>query len=888
MIRAATSLLAVCTFVFFLATPSSAFAQGGRGGGDEESGPPPTIEDKTEGMQRIDGFVPLYWDESTGKIWLEISMWDTDLMHQAGLGAGLGSNDLGLDRGSGGGSRAVRFHRVGPKVMMVQPNYRFRASSTNPNEVEAVEDAFAPATLAGFTVAAETGERVLVDATDFLMRDVGNYARRMRPGTYRVDADRSAVYMPMTMGFPDNTEIEVSLTFALQPGGPGGGGGFGGGGDADGFQGVGDVAASAEAPTLRVHHSFIKLPELGTYTPRLYDPRSGFGSMTFDDYSTPLGEPMTKRFVRRHRLEKRNPSEAMSEAVEPIVYYLDPGTPEPIRSALLEGGGWWNQAFEQAGFVNGFRMELRPPEVSSHDIRYNVINWVHRSTRGWSSGGSVTDPRTGEILKGRVTLGSLRIRQDYMIAEGLLAPYENGDETPPELAEWALARIRQLSAHEVGHTIGLGHNYYNSEAGRISVMDYPTAMVTLENGRIDYSDVYEAEIGEWDRVAIAYGYSVYADESEAGPALKGILDDAWAQDVRYLSNQDQTANARVDQWVNGMNPSADLDAMMDIRRHALDRFGERVIKTGRPMATMEEVLVPVYMHHRYQVTSTASSVGGLHYIYAFRGDGRTAVEPVSGDDQRAAIESLLATIEPSALAIPQSVLAVLPPRPGGYGRTRELFPRYTGSMFDAISPAVVAADHTISELLRPDRAARMVEQHALDPSLPGLDGVVLALLMATGPVDTDSPYEAEIRRAVRSVAIDRMMALAGGATMPQVRALTTAYLERARNFLDERSAPLASIDTPFDAQLASDRLLAMDIGRFLDRPGEPYGLQSAPNAPPGAPIGMPAMDFLGGSGSGGWDLSRAGQSWTSRVPSGLPFGLAWLDQAAPYCSHEGW
>ena len=314
-----------------------------------------------------------------------------------------------------------------------------------------------------------------------------------------------------------------------------------------------------------MHHSFIKLPELGTYQPRLYDPRPGFGSMSFEDYSAPLGEPMTKRFVRRHRLEKRNPSQVRSEAVESIVYYLDPGTPEPIRSALLEGGSWWNQAFEEAGFIDGFRMELRPPEVSSRDIRYNVINWVHRSTRGWSSGGSVTDPRTGEILKGRVTLGSLRIRQDYMIAEGLLAPYENGDETPPELAEWALARIRQLSAHEVGHTIGLGHNYYNSEAGRISVMDYPHPLVTLEGGRIDYSDVYEGEIGEWDRVAIAYGYSVYADESEAGPALQKILDDAWAQDIRYLSNQDQSANARVDQWANGMNPSADLDEMMAVR-----------------------------------------------------------------------------------------------------------------------------------------------------------------------------------------------------------------------------------------------------------------------------------------------------------------------------------
>ncbi len=885
MSRANTTFLSICMLVFFLGAPMSAYAQGR--GDDASNSPPPSIGDKTEGMQKIDGFMPLYWEESTGKMWMEISRWNTDLMHMAGVGAGLGSNDLGIDRGASGNSRAVRFNRVGPKVFMVQPNYRFRASSTNPREVQAVEDAFAPATLYGFTVAAVTGERVLVDATDFLMQDTG-YGQRMRPGNYRVDASRSAIYMPMTMGFPDNTEIEVSLTFVLQDGGAGGGRGGGGGGDADGFQSVGDVAANAQSPTIRIHHSFIRLPELGTYQPRLSDPRAGMGGMTYQDYSAPLGESMTKRFVRRHRLEKRNPSQAMSEAVEPIVYYLDPGTPEPIRSALLEGAGWWDQAFQEAGFRNGFRVELRPADISSHDVRYNVINWVHRSTRGWSSGGSVTDPRTGEILKGRVTLGSLRIRQDYMIAEGLLAPYENGDETPPELAEWALARIRQLSAHEVGHTLGLGHNYYNSEAGRISVMDYPHPLVTLDNGGIDFSDVYEAEIGEWDKVAISYGYSVYADESEAPPALKKILDDAWARDIRYLSNQDMSANARVDQWANGNDPSGDLDEMMEVRRFALDRFGERAIKAGRPMATMEEVLVPLYMYHRYQVTSTASSVGGMHYIYAMRGDGRTPVEPVSSTEQWAAIRSLFATLEPSALAIPRSVLASLPPRPSGYGRTRELFPRYTGPMFDAISPAVVASDHTISEMLQPDRAARLVEQHALDPTLPGLEDVIIGLLQTTVANTGDSPYEAEIRRSVRGVAFDRLMALAGGASMPQVRALATAYLERARHRIDERSKSVVSGTGPVGPEFASDRLLALDIGRFLNRPGDVYGLQSAPGAPPGAPIGMPAMDFLGNSASGGWNGGRPAQTWKASGPSGLFFGAGWLDQVAPYCTHGGW
>ncbi len=847
--------------------------------------PPPSIEDKTASMEKIDGFMPLFWEEATGKLWLEISRWDTDILHMTGLGAGLGSNDIGLDRGGSQGSRAVRFQRIGPKVLMVQPNYRFRASSSNAAEVQAVTDAFAPSTLWGFTVEAVTGSRVLVDATDFLIRDATNIAGRLRPGQYRLDTSRSAVYLPMTMGFPENTEMEVSLTFVQQPGQGGGGfggGGFGGGGGS--FEGVGQVAATGAAATLRVHHSFARLPELGEYQPRLYDPRAGFGSMTYEDYSASLEEPMTKRFIRRHRLVKRNPSASVSEPVEPIVYYLDPGTPEPVRSALLEGAAWWNQAFEAAGFRNGFRVEIRPENVSSHDIRYNVINWVHRSTRGWSSGGSVTDPRTGEILKGVVTLGSLRIRQDYMIAEGLLSPYENGDETPPELAEWAVARIRQLSAHEVGHTLGLGHNYYDSRAGRISVMDYPHPYVTLMGGRLDYSEVYDVDIGEWDEVAIAYGYSQFASGADEGVELQTILDDAWDDDIRYLSNQDVSANALADQWSNGTDHAAELHRMLDVRRFALDRFGEQAIKSGRPMATMEETLVPLYLHHRYVVDAAASTVGGMNYIYAFRGDGRKPVEPVSAAAQNAAIEALLRTLRPAELAIPASVLATLPPRPSGFGRSRELFPRYTGLMFDAISPAVVAADHTVSQLLEPSRAARLVQQHALDPALPGLGDVIDGLARATAGDPSDTPYHAEIRRAVRRVVLDRVMALAAGASMPQVRAIATANLERAAHLLEESSgSAIRSAEADIDPELAHLRLAVMDIERFLSRPAETYSMPGTPDAPPGAPIGQPAPDYLLGAHGvllgGGW-------SWSA--PFGGAFASGWLDAVAPACSFEEW
>jgi len=751
---------------------SHALAQG-RGGG---AAAVRTIEDRTASMRKLDGFFPLYWDSTAGQLFMEISRFNTEVLHTAGLAAGLGSNDIGLDRGGMQGSRIVFFERVGPRVLMVQPNLGYRSSSNNAAEVKAVRDAFARSVLWGFSVAAESdgGRRVLVDLTDFLVRDGTNIAPRLTPGSYRLDNTRSTIYMPMTQNFPKNTEMEAELTFISQPGGAGGGRGGRGGA----FEGVGQVSATAEAASLRVHQSFVELPGDG-YRPRKYDPRSGAGVFGYEDFSAPVGQSLTQRFTRRHRLVKRDPSSAMSDPVKPIIYYLDPGVPDPIRSALLDGARWWNQAFEAAGYRNAFQVQMLPEGASSLDIRYNVINWVHRSTRGWSSGGSVNDPRTGEILKGVVTLGSLRFEQDWLIAEGLLQPYKNGDEQTPQIRAWALQRMRHLAAHEVGHTLGFGHNYYDSDMGRISVLDYPHPLVTLTaEGTLDYSQVYTDGIGEWDKVSVAFAYQDFPAGTNEDQALTQILERAWARDLRYMTNQDLGAHPRVNQWANGTNAPTELRRMMSVRQTALSKFGENAIKRGMPMAQIEEVLVPLYLHHRYQIDATANVVGGVHYIYSFRGDGRDPGRAASGAEQRAALNALGAAIAPSALVLPDALLKRIPPRPPGFFRSRELFPRYTGPTFDAITPAVVVADQVAGLLLDPERAARVVEQHAVDPSLPGLENVIDALYAASFGAAAATPYQAEVKRAVERVVVNQLIDLAGSASMPQVRAIASYKLQR--------------------------------------------------------------------------------------------------------------
>jgi hypothetical protein len=823
----------------------------------------PTVEDRVSGLRKIDGYFPLYWEERTGSMLLEIPRFDAEFLFSTGLSAGLGSNDIGLDRGQGGQGRIVTFQRVGPRVMLIQGNQSFRSSSPNVLERKSVEDSFAKSVLWGFTVAAESEGRVLVDATEFFLRDVHGAGSRLRPGTYRLDRTRSAFYLPNTKGFPKNTEIDMMLTFVNEAGGGGRGGG---GGPTQGpapiaepqvagefgragglFSGsVASVTPTPDSVTLREHVSFVELPDANFKT-RTDDPRAGYGGIAFVDYSQPIAESIHFRYVRRHRLVKKDPSAAISEPVTPIQYWVDSGAPEDVKKALIEGAMWWNQAFEAAGFRNAFKADVLPEGADPMDIRYNMINWVHRSTRGWSSGGSVTDPRTGEIIKATVTLGSLRDRQDYMIFEGLLSPYASGTERPSILYETALARIRQLSAHEVGHTLGLGHNYYDSSKGWISVMDYPHPLEELKaDGTIDLSKAYEARIGDWDKVAINYGYREFPAGTAEAPALTKILSDAWEQDLRYFTNQDTDIHPRTEQWSNGANQADELNRLMKVRRAAMDRIGEQTIRLGAPMTTIEEPLVPIYMYHRYAVEGAASMVAGQDFVYAMRGDGRTPVKWESAVNQRKALEALAGSLKPSELTIPKKILDSIPPRPPGFGVHRELFPRTTGEGFDPLSPGAIAADVTIGFVLQPDRASRMVAQHAVDPTLPGLEEVIDRLVKATFDATTATPYEAEVRRAEERVLVDRLSGLAAAAQNAQVRAVASLKLQRL-------AARLRANGTKTDADVAQHTLLAADIKRFLERPADIARMLPAAPAPPGAPIGDMGQDWLARPPACSWD-----------------------------------
>jgi len=669
-----------------------------------------TLETLTSSNKFHDGFVGHIYDETSGKLYLKITNLNDEFIYQSSLPQGLGSNDIGLDRGQLGNTRLVEFQKVGNRVILLQKNTTYRAVSNNTKESNSVEEAFASAILWSFPVIDSSKNWVLVDASDFILQDIHGVSRKLnqsKQGSFKADKSRSIIFLPRTKSFPDNTELEASITFSSQN--PG--------------KFVKQAAIDPYNITLRMHHSFVRLPKAG-FEPRNFHPQSGFWAFEYQDYAQPINKPITQRFIGRHRLKKKNPNAKFSEPVEPIIYYLDNGAPEPVKTALIAGASWWDQAFEAIGYKNAFQVKILPDNADPMDVRYNVIQWVHRATRGWSYGYGVTDPRNGEIIKGHVSLGSLRVRQDYLIAQGMLSRF-NATEDDRELMNLALARIRQLSAHEVGHTLGLAHNFAASTYNRASVMDYPHPLFELDNNKISSDNAYAENIGRWDKAVIAYGYQDFPDGAEE-KQLSQIIENNQQQNMLFISDQDarriSDAHPQASLWDNGADAVEELKSVIKLRAAALKNFGEASLHTGRPYSDLQEILVPVYYFHRYQATAAAKWLGGINYEYALKDPGRNSapITPVIPKKQMAALNILLGTLTTDFLSVDKKIKQLLYPKALGYQASRETPEGNTGVSFDEVALAAASTQHTLSLLLNPIRLARLQQQKANDNNQLGI------------------------------------------------------------------------------------------------------------------------------------------------------------------------
>ncbi|MCB1559764.1 MAG: zinc-dependent metalloprotease [Xanthomonadales bacterium] len=755
-----------------------------------------------------------------GKVILGVKALDEPFLMMTSLPSGLGSNDVGLDRGQPGEMHLVEFRRVGKKLLLVERNTRFVARSENARERASVEEAFADSVLWAGDVL--DGEPLRVDFSSFLASDRHGIARQLKAtqqGDYKIDGDRSVALPDASKTFPDNTELEGLLTFT--------GAGEG--------QFVRDVAMDPQAITLRQHISLVRLPEPG-YTPRAYHPSSGAFSVGFTDFAQPLGDSLQVKFQPRHRLQRVDPTAERGPVVEPIIYYVDPGTPEPVRSALMEGAGWWADAFDKAGFENGFRVELLPEGADPMDVRYNVIQWVHRATRGWSYGAAITDPRNGEIIKGSVLLGSQRVRQDMLIAEALLGAFGVSDpaERHRKAEAMALARLRQLAAHEVGHTLGFAHNFAASRHGNGSVMDYPHPDFRLDGDRLDLSKAYGVGVGPWDDFLVAHGYSEFAD-GRAAQHLAKLRQAIRAQGYRYISDSDARATGASDPdgllWDNGADSIARYDELMAIRQRALAGFNVNVLPPDRQLGELESRLVPIYLLHRYQLEAVARQLGGAAFDYGNVGDTTAGTRIVPADRQRAALQRLVALLGSEQLALPDAVLKLMTPPSNEYGRTREDFASNTASTFDPIAAVEAAAANTLQFLLDPARLNRVAWQRAQDAKQPGVQEVLDALIAGSWQRDAgkdSGPAAVAVQNAANWIVLDALMLVSQDAK------LHSAVAASIRSALGRLERWLAA--NPGSGTVAASRRDAANrITRYLDDPSS-IELRKLPPIPPGSPI----------------------------------------------------
>jgi hypothetical protein len=804
-----------------------------------------TLAERTADMERQDGFVPFHWDDAEGRIYLEIDRFGQDFLYLRSLATGIGSNALGVDRGEIFDEFIARFERSGSAVHLVLQNPGFRAATNRTDALtRSVEESFPTSTLASWPIVAEEGGRALVDATGFFLEDAVDLSGRLEragQGTFRIDAERSRMHMPRTRAFPENTEVEATLTFAST---------------APGSE-IRAHTPDGRALTVRQHHSFVQLPDDG-YQPRAFDPRSGVYAMSFFDYGKSFDEEYVTRYAVRHRLQKRDPGAERSEPVEPIIYYLDSAVPEPYRTAFVEGGEWWNLVFEAAGWIDAFRIEDMPEDMDPMDARYHVIQWVHRTEAGSSIGPSFRDPRTGEIIKAAVRMDSHRSLADYNLYAGALpatagggsapTPRDWGDPEPevflgagggldwmtrlaPDVTaeEFAMARRRQHSAHEIGHTLGLAHNFIAASYGRASVMDYPAPLIESVGGEIRMADAYREGPGAYDTLAIRWAYTEVPESAE-GAVLEAIIQDGMERGLAFITNSDENAASsypNATTWINGSDVLDEFERIIGVRRVLIDRFDESAIDPGEAMWRLGERFVPVYLHHRFQIDAVVKEIGGMAFRYGVRGDAEPVTELIPGDRQRRALDLLIASLSPGELDVPEDVLRVLAPRPFGHAPIRVSFDSEAGPAFDHLGVARTLSRMVLGGVLHPRRMARVAAFSERDTSLPTTTEVVGRLVDGTW-TGSDGP----LQRVVQRELVDVLMNLAGeaGATV-EARAAAEWGLRRIAARADQVTA---DAEGPAQAHL---QLAAADIQRFLDRRYE-GGARSDPLAPPsGVPIG---------------------------------------------------